>query len=277
MDRMWRRVRAMVLVCSCWSASPVAAVAQQSPAEVQSNAANLPELNPYSSADDVEAGRKLYIGRCGHCHGLEGEGGRGAVLNRGDFRHGESDRDLFRIIRSGIPDTEMPGVPGLPAPDVWRLVAYVRQLGKQGASEPITGDAAAGVLVYQRRNCASCHSIDGQGAFFGPVLTGIGAKRSVRYLRDSIVNPNADVPLDYRSVTVITLAGRNVTGIHLNEDEYSIHVRDMSGVLWSFLKTEVREIRLTGQSLMPAYSSLSSEELENLVAYLSSLRPTRRP
>src|SRR5262245_21172294 len=66
--------------------------------QLQSSTPTLPEVNPYSPAEDVEAGRKLYIGRCGHCHGLGGEGGRGAVLNAGDFHHAGSDRDLFLII-----------------------------------------------------------------------------------------------------------------------------------------------------------------------------------
>ncbi|MGH9851444.1 MAG: c-type cytochrome, partial [Blastocatellia bacterium] len=62
---------------------------------------NLPEANPYTTAADLEAGRKLYVGKCGHCHGQNGEGGRGATLNTGQFRHGSSDREIFLVIRNG--------------------------------------------------------------------------------------------------------------------------------------------------------------------------------
>ena len=93
-------------------------------------------------------GRAVYNGRCGQCHGLEGEGGRGAALNTGRFRHGGSDRELFLTIRNGIPNTEMPGAGNLTDMEVWRMVGYVQQLGRQGASEPITGDATAGAAVY---------------------------------------------------------------------------------------------------------------------------------
>jgi putative heme-binding domain-containing protein len=253
----------------------VYAQAQQPATQSPSGAASVPESNPYSDAADVEAGRRLYLGRCGPCHGLSGEGGRGAVLNTGQFQRADSDRDLFLIVRNGIPNSEMPGSQSSPEMEVWRIVAYVRQLSRQGSPEPITGDAAAGVIVYQRHGCAGCHTIDGQGGVLGPDLTGIGAKRSVRYVRESIVDPNADIPLDHRSVTVITSTGTSVTGIHLNEDEYSIHLRDTAGVPRSFLKSELKEITLTGQSLMPAYPSLSKDDLEDLVAFLSSLR-TRR-
>ena len=139
-----------VLIACCWSACVFSALAQNAPRPARSASSDLPETNPYSSAADLEIGRRLYNGRCGHCHGQNGEGGRGAVLNAGRFRRGSSDRELFLIIRTGIPDTEMPGAPILPTPDTWRLVAYVKQLSKQGTSEPSGGDATAGALVYER-------------------------------------------------------------------------------------------------------------------------------
>ena len=237
---------------------------------------SLPESNRYTTAEDLEAGRKLYIGRCGHCHGRNGEGGRGATLNGGRFRYGSSDREIFLVIRNGIPNTEMPGTFSTPEADVWRMVAYVRQLSRQGAPEPVTGDAAAGALVYRKNGCASCHSIDGKGGILGPDLSDIGTKRAIRHLRESIIAPSADIPLDYRTVEVISITGKTSGGIHLNEDEYSIHMRDMKGDLRSFMKSELKEIKLPRESLMPDYASLSKDDLENLVAYLGSLRQTRR-
>ncbi len=234
--------------------------------------AGLPETNPYLTPADVEAGRKLYLGRCGHCHGQEGEGGRGAVLNAGGLRRAAADRELFLVIRMGIPNTEMPAAFGLSDADTWRIAAYVKQLGRRGTPDPAAGDPAQGAAVYQRSGCAACHAIGGQGGFLGPDLTGIGARRAVRHLRQSLLDPNADLPLDYRTVTVVTAAGQTVSGIHLNEDEYSLHLRDRNGDLRSFLKAELKDWRLPRESLMPAYSSLPKEDLENLVAYLASLR-----
>src|SRR5260370_9952760 len=105
----------------------------------------LAQSNPYSPAADVEAGGRIYTGRCGHCHGLSGEGGRGAVLNGGELHHG-SDRDLFLVIRDGIPNTEMPGTRSLSEIDVWRTVAYVNRLRRQGGSEPALGHPAGGTV-----------------------------------------------------------------------------------------------------------------------------------
>jgi putative heme-binding domain-containing protein len=254
-----------------WLACALSASAQN-PRQALQVPANLPEVNPYASAADLAIGRSIYNGRCGHCHGLSGEGGRGAVLNAGRFRYGGSDRDLFITIRNGVPDTEMPGV-NIPDMEVWRLVAYVQQLGRQGGSEPVTGDAAAGAAVYARSACAQCHTIGGQGGFLGPDLTDIGDRRAVRHLRQSILDPSADISLDYRPVTVTDVKGTTTSGVHLNEDEYSIHLRDLAGNLRSFMKSELKGMTLPRQSLMPAYPALSAADVDNLVAYLASLRP----
>ena len=95
---------------------------------------------------------------------------------------------------------------------------------------------------------------------------------AVRHLRESIMEPSADIPLDYRTVEVISITGKSSSGIHLNEDEYSIHLRDMKGDLRSFMKSELKEIKLPRESLMPDYASLSKDDLENLVGYLGSLQ-----
>lgn len=274
MRKAMGRARTAPALIGLWIAC-VVMPSGQAPGRPPRTAASLPETNPHTTPADLELGRAIYNGRCGQCHGLEGEGGRGSALNTGRFRHGGSDRELFLTIRNGIPNTEMPGAGNVADIEVWRMVAYVQQLGRRGVSEPSTGDAAAGAAVYARAACGQCHTIDGQGGFIGPDLTDIGARRAVRHLRQSIVDPNADLPLDYRSVTVTDLKGATTSGIHLNEDEYSVHLRDLAGNLRSFMKRDLKAIALPRQSLMPPYPALGPVDVENLVAYLASLRGAR--
>ena len=67
--------------------------------------------------------------------------------------------------------------------------------------------------------------------------------------------------------------GTKVRGVVLNEDDYSIQLRDMREELRSFLKSDLTEIRAERESLMPSYKdALSEMEINGLVAYLSSLR-----
>jgi mono/diheme cytochrome c family protein len=55
-----------------------------------------------------------------------------------------------------------------------------------------------------------------------------------------------------------------------------VQLRDTSDNLRSILKVNMKEIRHDQPTLMPAYGSvLSKKELDDLVAYLSSLRGDR--
>ncbi len=182
---------------------------------------------------------------------------------------------MFLTIRYGIPNTEMPGT-FLPDIEVWRLVAYVKRLGSAKAvEERAPGDPEAGRAIYSSQGCAACHRIDGTGGDMGPDLSSAGARSALSYLRESVVNPSAYIPVAYRTVTVTTASGARIRGLHLNEDDYSIEIRDLSGNLRCFLKSDLREIEYDKDSLMPPYRTLSETDLENLLAYLKSLKGTR--
>jgi cytochrome c oxidase cbb3-type subunit 3 len=126
--------------------------------------------------------------------------------------------------------------------------------------------------VYARSGCAGCHRIGGEGSVYGPDLTRIGAARSSEYIKDSVVNPSAEIPEDFEGVTVVTRDGKRTNGIRVNEDTFSVQVREPSQKFRMFQKSEVREVIHEMKSLMPAFLSLGQDDLQNLLAYLDSLR-----
>jgi len=231
------------------------------------------EKNPFDSPPDVEQGQRLFQTHCSYCHGTQGEGGRGADLTNGLYRHGSSDAELFLTVRNGILGTEMPAVRAT-NDEVWRLVAFVRKIGTAGLAEKAPGDGAAGKLIYEGKGgCVACHSINNVGGSLGPDLNGIGRRRGLKFLEESLTKPEADLPPNYRAIRVSTKSGQSYNGIRLNEDDLSVQLRDMTGNPRSVLKANIKEIRRDQPSLMPAYgSSLSAKELADVVAYLSSLR-----
>jgi putative heme-binding domain-containing protein len=156
--------------------------------------------------------------------------------------------------------------------EVWKMVAFVKRLGSQGLLEKAPGDPAAGQAVYQKTGCVTCHRIDMQGGSLGPELTDIGRRRGLTFLTESIVKPEADVPINYRAVQVVLKTGQTVTGIRLNYDDLSIQLRDTRDNLRSFLRENIQEIRYDRPSLMPAYASMNKKDLEDMVAYLNSLK-----
>ena len=223
--------------------------------------------------DSAQQGAALFQTHCTYCHGARGQGGRGSDLTTGQYKYGGSDASLYATIRNGVRGTEMPAV--LAADDeVWKMVAFVKRLGALAPAEKAPGDADAGRLVFEGKGaCRTCHAIGRDGGSLGPDLSDVGRRRDLKYLEESLVNPEADVPIRYRSIQVITKSGQTIAGIRLNEDDISLQLRDERDNLRSFLKENLREIRHDKPSLMPAYGSrLSKKEIDDVVSYLSSLR-----
>jgi cytochrome c oxidase cbb3-type subunit III len=221
---------------------------------------------------DLADGKTTFRSNCGFCHGLTGGGGRGPALASGRFLHGSTDEDLKNVILNGVPGTTMPAFE-FEKDELGRLIVFIRSLSGSGVkAEPVAGDAGKGREVYARSGCAGCHRIGMEGSVFGPELTRIGAGRSAEYIRESLLNPSADIPDDYNGVTVVTRDGKRITGIRINEDTFSVQLRDASQNFRMFQKDEVKQVTHETKSLMPAYSSLDKDDLQNLLAYLDSLR-----
>ncbi|HKX00796.1 MAG TPA: c-type cytochrome [Bryobacteraceae bacterium] len=224
------------------------------------------------SANDLADGKTTFRSNCGFCHGLTGGGGRGPALASGRFLHGSTDEDLKNVILNGVPGTTMPSFE-FEKDELARLIAYIRSLSTGAVkAEPVPGDAVKGSAVYERSGCAGCHQIGLEGSVFGPDLTRIGAGRSAEYIRESLINPSADIPDEFNGVTVVTRDGKRITGIRINEDTFTVQLRDASQKFRMFEKDEVKSVTHETKSLMPAYSSLPNDDLQNLLAYLDSLR-----
>jgi putative heme-binding domain-containing protein len=117
------------------------------------------------------------------------------------------------------------------------------------------------------------HRVGTRGSGLGPNLTRAGRQRSVTYLRESVVTPNAEITPGYATITVVTRDGTKIMGLDKGLDNFSARLMDLSGHYYSFQKDEVTSIQRKDLSLMPATYSLvfSAKELDDLVAYLASL------
>src|ERR1700730_1902794 len=228
---------------------------------------------PFSTPDDEAAGAQSFRSQCAACHGGDATGGVvGPSLATGNFKSGGSDEALFRVITKGIPGTSMTAF-RLNGREVWQLIAYLRAVNIGKAAEQAKGDPAKGAQVFNANGCGRCHTNGKAGGFIGPDLSEIGSRRSLAQLESSILDPGADVAADYWSVQARTKTGQTVTGIRLNEDMTSFQIREPSGRLRSLLKTELASYEIVRTSPMPSFKGkISSGDLEDLVAYLASLR-----
>jgi putative heme-binding domain-containing protein len=202
---------------------------------------------------------------------MNAEGGRGPNLAAGHFYRGGSDADLLRNISEGIAGTEMPGIFYM-EDRIWQIIAYIRSLNK--TAERPSGNVTRGGEIFQTKGCTACHRVAGQGGRLGPDLTQIGKVRSLQHLRLSIIDPGADVQPRFWVASFQDAAGRQISGFIMNEDSYSVQLMDMNQQLRCYDKSRLKDYQVVKISKMPSYrDSLNSEQLNDLTAYLSSLRP----
>ena len=233
------------------------------------------QTKPGASApvSDMTAGRRIFDAQCAWCHGNGGDGGTGPNLH-GRLRHATSLNSIVDIIVNGIPGTDMPSFRlGLTERSTRQGATYVLSLSR-AAARPGPGNAERGAALYQSSGCGSCHVVEGRGGILGPELTTIGSRRGSVYLRESVVTPTASHPPGYLVVRAVPNSGPDVRGIRVNEDVFSILIRDAGGNVHALQKSDLARVdRELEATLMPSYESrLAPAQLDDLVAYLATLR-----
>jgi cytochrome c oxidase cbb3-type subunit 3 len=223
---------------------------------------------------DLARAKRVFDTNCAGCHGLEGRGGKGPSLAVPKLPRARSDAELVQVISVGIPGTEMPPSWHLGEEGLTLAVAYVRMLGANATPAKVAGDVERGGQLFSGQGCTGCHTIGSKGRAFGPDLSNIGSRRSAASLRESLLDPNAEVAEGFVSVRAATREGEKVDGIRVNEDNFTIQILDRSGRLHSFRKSALADLEVRpGESAMPSYKGVFSEnDLQDLMAYLSSLR-----
>jgi putative heme-binding domain-containing protein len=220
---------------------------------------------------DIAQGKAIYGTQCAPCHGMTGEGGYGAPLNRVKLVHAPDNTALFRTIKFGITGTNMPGFGLLPDAEIEEVAQYVRTLGAiETATVP--GDGKRGKLLFESKGgCSACHIIEGKGNGFGPELTDVGVRRSVPYLQTKLNTPGASVTENYWTVEIRKPGGETLRALWVNEDSFSLQVRDQAGQIRSFRKEDLASYqRLDKISLMPSFSQvLTKSEIDDVVSYLA--------
>jgi mono/diheme cytochrome c family protein len=205
----------------------------------------------------IAAGELLFngAGGCTACHGLgtrapnllRSEGSLGPIGTRCADR--EEDQDCKAYLYSSLTDPGRYVVEGYAAimPDVrrtlsadqtWALVAFLQA---QGGAVTVTGDdigdadsgspadagsaASASLLavssdpveLMDELGCFVCHQLGDQGNAIGPALTDVGARGEADYIRESILQPGADVSEGYEALAAMmpTNFGERVTAAQL--------------------------------------------------------------
>ncbi|HEY2013690.1 MAG TPA: c-type cytochrome [Bryobacteraceae bacterium] len=141
-----------------------------------------------------------------------------------------------------------------------------------------SGDAAKGKALVASSGCMNCHRIGDTGSRMGPNLSDIGDRRTPERLQRSIVAPDEEVLPENRFVSVVLKDGSTVKGRLLNHDALSVQLIDAKQQLRSFQTSEMKGYTILTKGLMPSFEGkLSAPQVQDIVAYLSSLKGTDQP
>lgn len=250
------------------------------------------QKNPLSGDPKAaKAGEYEFRINCALCHGLGAKGGgRGPDLTRAHKQFAHNDAEMFQIISNGIPGTAMPangtngqGV-GMTDREIWQIIAYIRRQEAKSSAKSVGNAAHGKELFYGDANCSLCHMVEGKGGRFGPDLTGVAGARTRDAILDSVRNPSRrlawglteatkEFPQEYETVTAVTSDGKQLKGVTLNEDSFSVQLMDMSGNIHLLDKSKLRSFQKTRDSAMPKYTNdlLSDKDLDDILAFLESL------
>jgi putative heme-binding domain-containing protein len=140
-------------------------------------------------------------------------------------------------------------------------------------SLPPGNEAAGPAIVAGKGKCLTCHRIQTTGSRYGPDLTDIGAIRTTDQLKASLLDPDAEILPENRIYRVVSREGVTIVGRLLNHDTFQVLMRDQKDQLRSFQKSELREHGFVEGSAMPSFrSTLSTQELADVIAYLGTLK-----
>jgi putative heme-binding domain-containing protein len=140
-----------------------------------------------------------------------------------------------------------------------------RKIYAAGYSQP--GDSGRGRVIFNKV-CAQCHTLFDTGGKVGPDIT--GANRSdLAYLLETIVDPNAVIPNEYRTSEIETKDGRSLTGVVKIMGDKSIMLQTANELV-TIPRNEIASQRQTELSMMPEglLAALTDQEVRDLIYYL---------
>jgi putative heme-binding domain-containing protein len=94
-----------------------------------------------------------------------------------------------------------------------------------------------------------------------------------RRLAWGLTESTKEFPQEYLSVTAVTGDGKQIKGVTLNEDSFSVQIMDMGEQIHLLEKSKLLSFQKSRESAMPKYGAdiLSDKDLGDIVAYLISV------
>ena len=203
-----------------------------------------------------------------------------AAVARGVVKANELPADIVRQLRAhGVKDINatLDKVWGVsrstPAAKLAEIAKY-KKLLEAKVNRP--DNLPRGRALFQR-TCAQCHKLYGEGGEIGPDITGSN-RNNLDYLITNMLDPNAEIPNDYRTTILRTKDNRVLVGVIRRSEGQSVTIATPAEVV-TVAKRDVAAIEPQDFSMMPEglVLALKVDELRDLVAYLRGSRQVALP
>ena len=194
-----------------------------------------------------------------------------AAIDKGEVKANELPADIVRQLRAhGQKDinTKLDKVWGVsrstPKAKLKEIAKYKKLLEAKPA-KPV--NLSRGRALFQR-TCAQCHKLYGEGGEIGPDITGSN-RNNLDYLLTNMLDPNAEIPNDYRTTILRTKDNRILVGVVRRSEGQLVTMATPAEVV-TMAKSDVASIDQQNFSMMPEGLVLAfkQDELHDLVAYL---------
>lgn len=154
------------------------------------------------------------------------------------------------------------------SPEREQIIASVRK-----QLESTAGDPFAGQKVFARV-CAQCHKMYGEGEEVGPDITRSG-RNDYDQLLSNVLDPSLVIGAGYQAHTVLTIDGRVLTGLVVEDTPQRLVLKLQGGKLEAIPRSDVEEDIVSATSMMPEglERQVSAQELADLFAFLALDRP----
>lgn len=134
------------------------------------------------------------------------------------------------------------------------------------------GNAAKGREVFNSNTakCATCHTIDGQGAKIGPDLTGLRGKNPGLVFHH-INAPSDRIHPGYPSFSIALKSGQVAMGVVRSLGFNEMEVTDTDAKSLKFNPNEIEDLRSSTSSIMPSglAGTVGESSMRDLIAFLT--------
>jgi len=162
---------------------------------------------------------------------------------------------------------------------IYRMIQadWIKPADPKKSTAVVEGNVHNGQAMFNQRMCATCHSIDGNGALLGPDLAGIGKLLSKSALLESIKNPNKNIKTGFDQMVIELKNGTTINGRMVTTNKDEISIISFGNKKSTIKQKDIKSSKVITASLMPPglLDGLTDDEVNDLLGYLESLEAAK--